>query len=68
MADSSNVEKKTEKSVTPAPTGMDTANGVIRGSTGVNVLHKYTSYTYLFTLSTLKREDATRPETYRDIS
>lgn len=68
MADSSNVEKKTEKSVTPVRPGIDRIDGKVRGSTGVNVLHKYTSYTYLFTLSTLKREDATRPETYRDSS
>ena len=66
MADSTSVEKKTEKSATPAPIGMDTANGAIRGATGSNVLHKYKSYTYLFTLSTLKRDDAYRPETYRD--
>ncbi len=53
----------TEKTNAPPP--PNPADRVVAQSKGVNVLNKYRSYTYQFTLSALRKDDAKDPKKYR---
>ena len=44
---------------------VDNTNKNTGSATGVNVLHRYRSYNYVFTLSALKKDSAFNPDTYR---
>ena len=60
MADSTVVVRTEKPNQSPS-------NGSSTGSSkGVNVLHKYRSVNYLFTLAALRRDDAHNPNAYRD--
>ena len=51
---------------TVSPKTGELLPGQQQAGPSVNVLHKYRTFTYSFTLAALRKEEAFNPKTYRD--